>query len=586
MNNYLVGLCGLMDKRTTVIESIQKLLGLGMPDREIIENLCDVGLSEDDALVLIEEAKKPMANALKKSGAGLGNKSQFNKTGFGGKDRKIYDDSLDKASMQDQIVEQIPLPGKDSASVSDVAKSSADELSASGANSTNEPKELVQEQNSSVVQKKKVDEKSIDAKRGTVEKAGLRGLETSIDSLINKPKFSMDDSEMEMVVGESGSFGDALKKSTTNNLDDTAVVVELIDSSTKNVPVNGSNLKESFEKKGVVEGKGVAVLETKKPFLGISSKVSSGKGEGYENPNKMSDLSSEVTPDYDEIWKKGIVVAVNAKLSEMKRIKEEIDSELSQKVDEAIRRELYQFKVLMDSQKELISSSNRAALEEKQKEIVFIIDAKIAELKHYNKQLSESIMAIDSSRAKQELALKQVEETLEEAKKAKSQLIVEMNSEMIKIKSSTQAFLDNASSHLVQMDQRISKALELERNIAEGMLAQAEQKIEQLTIQRADELIAKLEIELNRLRAVSKNISPETLEQKIRVLDEFRHQFLNNMQQGLSQINSAIEELNEKSIAAERALQEKTLAIDAKLEELTKFEKEFSSKLEEALKSK
>jgi len=291
-----------------------------------------------------------------------------------------------------------------------------------------------------------------------------------------------------------------------------------------------------------------------------------------------------MTPEFEELWKKGIVVAVNAKLAEMKNLKDNIDSELEEKIDEAIRKELYQFRVLLDSQKELIISTNKDALEQKQKEVGFIIDAKIAELKQYNKQLSDNLNSLDQSKRQQEMALQQINSALDDARKAKAQLIVETNSELIKSKSQAQAFIDSASAHLNQLDERINKTLELEKNIAEGMLAQAEQKIETLTIQRADELITNLQIELNKIQAVSKKISPEMLEQKIAVLDEFKKQFLSSMQESLTQINSAIDELNKKSILADQAIAEKTLAIDAKLEELTKFEKKFLDKLEKLAK--
>ncbi len=579
-----------MDKRTTVLESIQKLLALGMPDREIIENLYDVGLSEEEALALIEEAKKPAVSAFEKEGGNLANTTQPNEVPLVNKERKLYDASLDKVPMQDQIAEQIPLAEKGSSSASAMTKTPGEKIfigDSDGQKSFDQKPVLAaawpKKTGSEVLEKKKSEEQKVDSK----------SQEQSIESLINKPRFAAGDSKKTSTITDKNKpFDDASKKSSVDEERNKSVVDEAIallsknESAKKDNATENSQRKEIAEKKELGEKKEIAGLETETIIQSPSNKVVEAKTGAYEKPKKRDALPDEVTPGYEEMWKKGIVVAVNTKLSEMKRIKEDIDSELTQKVEEAIRKELYQFKVLMDSQKELIASSNRASLEEKQREIVFIIDAKIAELKQHNKQLSESIMAIDASRAQQDLALKQVEKTLEEAKKSKSQLIIEMNSEMIKVKSSAQAFLDTASTHLVQMDQRISKALELERNIAEGMLAQAEQKIEQLTIQRADELIANLEVELNRLQTVSKKISPEMLEQKIQVLDEFRRQFLTNMQQSLSQINSAVEELNEKSIVADRALQEKTLAIDAKIEELTKFEKEFSSRLEEALKNK
>jgi hypothetical protein len=300
-------------------------------------------------------------------------------------------------------------------------------------------------------------------------------------------------------------------------------------------------------------------------------------------PKEKKSSPMEMSPDFEELWKKGIVVAVNAKLAEMKKLKENVDSEVEQKVDEAVRKELYQFKILLDSQKELIVSSNREALEQKQKEIVFIIDAKIAELRQYNKQMGDNLAAMEIAKKQQELSLGQIITALDDAKRTKAQLIVELNSEMIKSKSQAQSFLDTASFQLKQMDERVNKTLELEKNIADGMLAQAEQKIDTLAIARADELIANLEVEVNRLQTISKKISPELLDQKISVLEEFRKQFLTNMQENLSQINIAIEQLNQKNALAERELAEKTLAIDAKLEELTKFEREFTQRMNQML---
>ena len=287
--------------------------------------------------------------------------------------------------------------------------------------------------------------------------------------------------------------------------------------------------------------------------------------------------------DFEELWKKGIVVAVNAKLSEMKRIKEDIDETLAEKISESMSKERKQFKILLESQKDLINSSNREALEQKQREMDFIIDSKIAELKQYNKQITDNLALMSKAKQDQAAAMQQLSSSLDDARKLKGQLIIEMNSELIKSKSGAQAFIDQANAHLSEIDGRVNKTLELEKNITEGMMQELEQKIETITIQRADELIADLEVEVNRLKAIEKKISPESLDQKIKVLDEFKRQFLTSMQENLSQINAAIQELNEKNVLAEQQLKEKTLAIDAKLEELTMFEKGFSQKMESIL---
>ena len=45
------------DKKVRVIESIRKLLALGVPENEIIGNLTDVGINSAEARKLIDESR-------------------------------------------------------------------------------------------------------------------------------------------------------------------------------------------------------------------------------------------------------------------------------------------------------------------------------------------------------------------------------------------------------------------------------------------------------------------------------------------------------------------------------------------------
>jgi len=502
-----------MDNKETVIDSIQKLLALGVSDNEIAENLYDVGIEKSDASELIRQAKE-----LKNKSA-QSNASPIESAAALGKQPSYREEILAKnLSMDEEIAQQIPLP-----------KKSAGEPRVSSQKALEDLEETMAEDVSAESSEEGLEENI---------KQNIEG--ASNDKLGDDPK----------------------QKQKTSPLSKP-------ETKTAQVSVQEKKFASPFPRSEAPKTKIFAAKE--KPFSGVP-KIDLGNAQ-----NEMM---------VDDLWKKGIVVAVNAKLSEMKRLKDDIDNELAQKVDESIRKELYQFKTLMDSQKDLMISSNKQALEEKQREIVFIIDSKIAELKQYNKQISDNLATIDTAKQQQQLALSQINSALEDAKRTKTQMIVEMNSEMIKSKSQAQAFIDSASTHLNQMDERINKTLELEKNIADGMLAQAEQKIEVLTISRADELISNLQLELNKLKTETSNISPEMLEQKIKTLDEFKSQFLSSMQSSLAQINSAIDELNKKNTLAERALEEKTLAIDAKLEELTKFEKKLTDRLSKSVEKK
>lgn len=546
-----------MDKRETVIESIQKLLALGVADSEIAENLYDVGIAKDEARELILSAKNPPIIKENPASSIVQQRAQSSSQ------EDIFEETPSNLSMNDQIINQLPIEKKESLQ-------------------TPEQKVVANnEESNSIAEKIMLDVSDQDTEEDEED------IEDEVEKTLNAVnKYQSQGSTAQSVQNNNpvSSQVQSPKNQQQKTLEQKAIDQRLVLqnsiaalNSQKNQTQNQNTQKNSQSQ--------AQSSPQKKSFSQIPNVDFSANTNPNQNPfSTRPSVSMDSSPDFEELWKKGIVVAVNAKLAEMKRLNEDISAQIQDRVDEAVRKELYQFKILQDSQKELMISSNKEALDQKQKEIVFIIDSKIMEIKQHNKQLSETLAAIESSKKQQEMALTQISQALDDAKKVKSQMIVEMNSEMIKTKSQAQAFIDNATNHLNQMDERINKTLELEKNIAEGMLAQAEQKIENLTIQKADDLIANMEVELNRLQTISKKISPEMLDQKITVLEEFKKQFLTSMQQNLTQINSAIDELNQKNILAERTLQEKTLAIDAKIEELTKFEKTFTEKIQKMLK--
>ncbi|MFA6064596.1 MAG: hypothetical protein WCW44_01180 [archaeon] len=542
-----------MDKRETVLDSIKKLVSLGVSDSEIAENLYDVGIEKTEAYALIREARGPVVPIVQASQQKSQNPQVNVQSKSSSKNSQdIFEETVSNLSMNDQIVQQLPLDKQ--AQQSQSASSQVAQQKQSSDDIANRIMSDVASQDGEEIGEDEVelsdDEKDLAELEAKVsKKISDKQLNVKQSAPVNQTQTQTSQAQSQKVSIPAQPSAPAQNKSAPE------VVLQ------KNVPAP-QNVSQVSQAPTAIPKMDFTVASTQQKYSS----------------------SAEMSPDFEELWKKGIVVAVNAKLAEMKKIKSEVDAELETKVDEAVRKELYQFKVLLDSQKDLIVSSNKEALEQKQKEIVFIIDAKIAELKQYNKQIGDNLAVIESTKKQQELALGQITGALDDAKRTKAQLIVELNSEMIKSKSQAQSFLDTASMQLKQMDERVNKTLELEKNIADGMLQQAEQKIETLAIQRADELIANMEVELNRLQTISKKISPESLDQKISVLEEFRKQFLTNMQENLSQINNAIEQLNQKNALAERELAEKTLAIDAKLEELTKFEREFTNRMNKLLK--
>jgi hypothetical protein len=538
------------NKKNHVLELIRKSLQLNIPEDEIIATLIEANLSRDDAAKLLVEAKEIEKKPVPKE-----------------EPVNVISD----LSIGDQISKQLGLEK----------------------NILNVPVEKIDEKNAS--NSKEIDAKNIFIKKEEPNDFGLK-IKSKKDAPIKKGLFSgfrKKEPVKKPVVGEKSfegipkiELGDDSK--TDSNVDvlisglqkEAGIIKPIIDEKSSDgineVEQKDSNKKEKKE----VSEDSKFISKSKKALSEIQN----------NNPGKTN-ISRTVNPspkekNFDALWRKGIVVAVNTKLSEMKKLKDEIDDLLAQKVDAAIKKETKQFKVLLDSQKDLIISSNKEALEQKQKEITFIIDSKITELKKQSAGLTEYVEMIEKSKAEQQKALAEIKQTLDGARKTKSQLLVEMNSELIKSKSSAQETMDKAQKKIDELEAKVNKTLEFEKNIAEGMLAEAEQKIERLTISKADNLLEELEIELNKLKTIEKNIDLDRVEQKIKVLDEFKKEFLNSMEENLAKINGAIVKLNEKNEQASKALDEKSLAIDAKIEELTKFEKLFTENLEKIISNK
>ncbi len=516
-----------MDEKVSfVVDSIRKLLALKVSDEEIIAELNGVGIGKEEAIGLIEQAKN--------------NEDQMKKENTSAQEEtssQVYDEVSSKLSMDDQVVSQLGLKE------SQAKKTESSTVEIKTKQNDSPKKEVPVVENISPEQ---VDFGLRIKGNSVTKQEAPKNVSQTVEKKIINPQ---------VVSTTQKSYSEQLNESLQNFSSK---------SKNQNVSNNQNNLNTQ------------STQNQQKSAQSYSSNILNSNYNPINSSTVSSQVSQSASTEMDALWKKGIVVAVNSKLLEMKKLKEEVDVNIQEKVDASVRKEVAQLRVLLDSQRDLLIASNKAALEEKQKEVSFIIDSKIVELKQANKQLATNLSALEAAKQEQQVSLEQIKQMLEEARRVKAQLLVEMNSELIKSKSQAQAFLDNADKHLKDLDERINRTLELQRNIADGMIQQAEQKIESLTLQKTDELVNDLEVRLNKLKVVESEVNPEILMQKVKMLDDFKKQFIETMKDNIAQINVAIEELNKKNVSLDMDIQQKMLVIDAKIEELTKFEKDFT----------
>ncbi len=530
-----------LQKKEYVIDLIKKSLSLGIDEKDIVDTLVDANLTKSDAEKLISEAKQKITE--KKDEPIVKEKVSDSK--------KVFDENTSKLSIGDQITMQLGLEVKE--------KKYDDEK---------------------IIKKQIEKDDSIKMNDDKIGESSKKPSDDGKKSIFSRFKKN-NESEKVVVNNPIPKKIDFLNRTdvSQNKVENNLSKNDLPQSNLPKTELTKNDfLKEHFSNSGD-NSKNINQNFSQKDFV-ISENKNDFKKNSFNENSINSEQKTVQGKSIEDLWKKGIVVAVNSRLNEMKKIRDDIDKVVSLKVDDAVKKETGKFKILLESQKDLIISSNKDELEQKQKEISFIIDSKLAEIRKESQQLNKSIEQINKSKIQQEELIVEINKTLEGAKKTKSQLLIEMNSELIKSKSQAQEFIDNAKTNMEELDSRINKTLEFEKNIAEGMLQEAEQKIENLTIQKADDLLEELELKLNNLKSIEKNIDLESIEQKIKILDQFKKEFLNNMEENIEKINKAIKKLNDQNDLISREIDEKVIIIDAKIEELTKFEKNLANNIE------
>lgn len=181
-----------------------------------------------------------------------------------------------------------------------------------------------------------------------------------------------------------------------------------------------------------------------------------------------------------ELWEKGILATINNRLSEMKELKEEIDSALDKKVAEANKREMAKIKVLLDSQRLLLVSKVDSELEVKAKGFAEMIELKLREMKEINKEISEEIEKFKQAENRNKVNEQALSEKLAEVDQIKKTILSSLNTELIKTRSESREISEKMDKKLEEMDDRINKTLQLENQIVEGLMKETEKKMAEM----------------------------------------------------------------------------------------------------------
>jgi len=324
-----------------------------------------------------------------------------------------------------------------------------------------------------------------------------------------------------------------------------------------------------------------------------------------------------------KLWEKGILGTVNQRLSEMKEIKRDIDAKLDQKVEKASKKELDKIKVLFDSQRALMVSKVDSELEAKARDFAQMIEAKLQEMKAISQTIDNKLETLKTREEKTRAAAQALTIQLKDLKSTKDELLSSFNSELIESKTQAKKSLDEMGQKLASMDARINKTLQLENQIAEGLVKGAEQTIAQMIGQKEAELsktgsealeefknlmqafkteqrqklaelaeqfhsqmqqldtktdqrLAKLD-ELQ--KAITTEFKPGQFRQQMKELEEFKTQFVEAIEENTKRFNTGIKKINTQSQTMEKQFMLRAEKIDKKIVELDAFEKNFAKEI-------
>lgn len=320
------------------------------------------------------------------------------------------------------------------------------------------------------------------------------------------------------------------------------------------------------------------------------SEIASEEGPVFSEPGpsiqpdfKRRPVAPVSSTNLAELWEKGILQTVTEKLQEMKRLHDELESIIDAKVEKSVDKETQKMDALFKSQQTLQVAKMNASLEGKTKEVTSLIDMKIAELK----KMKEEHRAQESAvQAKQDLAKQTFEALSQELavlQKQRNQSLQEFNSELIKTKSKFEETIEDARQKLTALEERATQTLELETAIIDGMVKDAQNRIDHLAIEKVDSLTKDVKQAVTEFEALKTGFNFEEAEKQLRQFEALRQKIENQSELAAQSLSQRMEARLEKELQPRIKLLQ---SVEAELKAAQAIRAELQKELERLKKMK
>ncbi len=251
--------------------------------------------------------------------------------------------------------------------------------------------------------------------------------------------------------------------------------------------------------------------------------------------------------DVEQLWESGILTAIDARLDEMKRLRQELETILDAKVQESTKKASLKLSVLLDSQRTLTLAKVQAETQGARRQVEELLNQKLEEIRRSNEVTQENLTKIQAQRQLNEELSKDLAKNIRLLEDTKAKWLAETNNELQRAELKFGEFLKTAEKRLDQLEGRISKALEVESHITEGVLSDVKLRVDQLAAEKAEELGNQIRQKFKQLDQSQAMAAFHAVEQKLKDLSEFRDSLRKDVERDFDAVyRSKIEQYNKQ----------------------------------------
>ncbi len=266
----------------------------------------------------------------------------------------------------------------------------------------------------------------------------------------------------------------------------------------------------------------LSVLKTKEKPIPTPSikkpKIKTKKLKLNEQQKPLVKSKTKLHAEKNEVWEKGILTVINERLDEIEDIRDNINQIIDSKVEEQLKKESEEMKLELEAEREKLIEEINSSLDAKVKEMTSEIDLKLAALKEIKIAVSETSKKAEAKEKQNRELLEEVQIKMGEMDKSKADLVKALKNELEETKNESKDFMADSTKQLEELDDRVNKALELESKITEGLVANTEKKVEEIALEKTQEVSDKLAKKLALFGELARKLDPKRTEENIKKL--------------------------------------------------------------------